>query len=180
MIALLTSFALAQTTEPPPPPPTMPVEEDDEFQIAFTVGPVLGLTLPGVDEQGLLKMANIFIESRQGKGVGIGMIGGFGRVDNVLSYQIGIGGRGYLVGDFDTGLLLGTEIMFVHQSGRAGGTLPESGASFGPVLGFKYTAPIGFTMDFSGGGAVRFYGEGFDTAESSFGPIAHVQFGWSA
>ena len=178
---LLASAALAQPVpEPPPPPPTPPEGEAEHyFELAFTVGPVLGMSLPGVDEPGLVEMANLFIEARQGKGVGIGLIGGFGRVDNVLSWELGLGARGYPVGDFDTGLILGAEVLFVHQSARAGGILPESGVSFGPVLGFKYTAPFGLTFDVTGGGAARFFGTGFNTAENSFGPLAHAQIGWS-
>lgn len=179
MIVALATAAFAQTTTAPEPPPTPPDADTHYFELAFTVGPVLGLSLPGVDEPGLLQMANLFVEARQGKGVGIGLIGGFGRVDEVLSWELGIGARGYPVGDFGTGLILGAEVLFVHQSARAGGILPESGVSFGPVVGFKYTAPFGLTIDLTGGAAARFFGTGFDTAQNSFGPLAHVQLGWS-
>ena len=76
MTGLLLTAALAQTTTAPPPPPPPPDAQTHYYELSFTVGPVLGMSLPGVDEPGLLQMANLFVESRQGKGVGIGLISG--------------------------------------------------------------------------------------------------------
>lgn len=168
------STALAQS--PAPPVASAPLEHD--YDLSLTVGPVLGATLAGAQDRGVLPMAELMFESRQGKAGGIGLIGGFGHVDDATAWELGLGGRGYVVGDFDFGMILGAEAVFFHQGERPGNPA-ESGLSFGPVLGAKYVAPFGLTVDVTAGASAMFYGTGFDTAQQGWGPIVNTQIGWS-
>lgn len=179
MIALAWFASAALAEEPPPPPPTKPPGQDTHyFEMSMTAGPVLADTLPGVDATGVVPFAEAYFEKRQGDKVGIGLVAGGGTIDSVPAWEVGINGRGYPLGDFAGGLVIGAEGVFMHKSARAA-LDPVSGISFGPVIGVKYVLPFGLTIEATGGAAVMFFGPGFDRIQQSFGPIANFGLGWS-
>lgn len=133
----------------------------------------------------------------------LALIGGGGSVtvkDEALGdpsftvWEVGGQFRYYVVGDFDHGMQLGGEILYVNvdsgdietSSGRVTGT--GSGVSIAPFVGYKIATKIGFTFDAQLGIALMGLGasaEAVDTGETAkakdtrWGPLLNLNVGWS-
>lgn len=117
--------------------------------------------------------------------------------DEGTGYEFGIfdvGGQVYycLLGDFDHGLQLGLESVFValHGGDRYNGSVTASlgGLSFAPFMGYKFSMRSGFTLIVQAGGGVfvstaRARHEPSDTQVSeqaaAFVPLVNLNLGWS-
>lgn len=180
MTALVLLVAVAAATEPTVPAAPAPeaAPAPRAFKMSFTVGPVLGVSFPGADTPGPLKFPELTIETRQGNKGGIGVIAGFGTVNEVPAWEIGFSGQGYLFGDFESGIGLGGRGSYTHTIARA--DVPAgTGIGFGPFVVAKYVAPFGLTLQAQGGLGAGFAGQSFTEVESQLMPIANVGIGWS-
>jgi len=80
--------------------------------------------------------------------------------------------RYYMLGDFDRGVSLGTEILMTDYSGQASDV---TAATWSLLLGGKYAFPFGLTFDLQAGPGVRFGGG--HAAELT--PVYNANVGWS-
>lgn len=119
--------------------------------VAVTISP-LHLILPVVELTGEFKVA---------PKVGLAAIAGFGSTSakvidasgdpasfDVSLYELGASARLYVLGDFDHGMQLGAEALYVHLSSDASdikGT--AAGFGLGPFVGYKVSTDGGFTFD---------------------------------
>ncbi len=83
--------------------------------------------------------------------------------------------RYYLIGDFNQGMQLGAvlEPSGVLQLDTGKGVFAVSG---GPFVGYKYIAPIGFTLEGPGGLKLNWNETDKQTV---VGPLVHLNVGWS-
>jgi hypothetical protein len=104
-------------------------------------------------------------------------------------FELGAQFRYYPVGDFDHGMQVGFETLFVHVSGEfedEGITGTGSGLSVGPFIGYKYILPFGLTFDVQAGIAVDGIAArasndvGSEEAnEVHVSPLLNLNVGWS-
>lgn len=139
-------------------------------------------------------------EWRYADRVGLAAIAGIGRAtveDEGAGYELGVfdlGAQAYycLVGDFDHGLQLGVEALFVAFSGadRYNGSVTArlGGLSLGPFLGYKLALRSGFTFVVQAGGAIfassvhASHDESdtqYDDQAATVYPIVNLNLGWS-
>ena len=91
------------------------------------------------------------------------------------------------MGDFDHGLQVGLETLYVHVDGSVESvTGTASGLAIGPFLGYKLTTDLGFTLDIQAGlSYLTLKGSASDGSTSAKGeeedyvPIVNLNFGWS-
>lgn len=191
-----------------PQPPTRDVvptvqSTDRHFTAAFSaLGPLLFSTF------------GVTAEFRAGHRAGIALAFDYGTIglrqlDSALPderaklWQAGAEVRFYPVGGFDHGMQLGFELLYVHGSASAAGTLtPEAGAAaaasstvdasgdgfkIGTFVGYKLALPVGFTFGASAGIAyLSIKGLARDSAGTTHVadkktalPLADVNVGWS-
>lgn len=109
-------------------------------------------------------------------------------------WEVGGQVRYYLLGDFDHGLQLGAEVLYVNVSNdsieTAEGSFKgvASGVSAGPFLGYKIATDLGFTFD-AQLGVARFgmaaeaenntTGQTGTAEASDWGPLLNLNVGWS-
>lgn len=179
-LLLLAGSALATEAPVAEPDPGVPglTEPAREYKVSFTIGPVLGVSFPGADTPGPLRFPELTFETRQGRKAGIGVVAGFGSVNEVPAWEIGFSGQGYFVGDFEGGIGLGGRGAYTHTIAR-GDVEAGTGIGFGPFVVAKYVAPFGLTLQAQGGVAAGFAGQSFTEVESQVMPIANVGLGWS-
>ncbi|QDG52568.1 autotransporter domain-containing protein [Persicimonas caeni] len=133
---------------------------------------------------------------------GAAIIGGYGSLtqnDGVLGEQTydvwEVGGqfRYYALGDFDHGLQVGGEVLYVNvsndietSSGTVSGT--GEGVAVGPFIGYKIATDLGFTFDGQLGyqrvgiGAEaknESSGDSVTDESSDWGPLLNLNIGWS-
>ncbi|MFT4976662.1 MAG: hypothetical protein ACI8S6_002567 [Myxococcota bacterium] len=150
----------------------------DDFKVAVTASPI-HLTIPLLEVTGEVKLA---------PKISAALIAGYGIPDGTDSViELGAQGRYYVLGDFRSGLQLGAEAIYLRVSASDSGvTATGSGATFGPFVGGKWTADIGFTVDgqvgvqWSGISASATDGETTASAsESDMSPLININLGWS-
>ncbi len=149
---------------PPPhyrPPPRPRAPEEPEQKVSVTVA-ASGLKHPLVDAA---------VEARLGKKFSLGLIGGMGGWDGDFHYEVGLQGRGYLVGDFDVGLALGLEGRYA-DIGLLGMEGPALGV--GPILAAKFTFPVPVVIE-AQAGVSYLQGDGW----GGVGGIVRVGAGYS-
>ena len=144
------------------PPPDEP---SDQRAVSLTVSLLHPL---------LVSVFDAALEVRLGRNVGLAAVGGFGsiglrqldkRLPDQSAHLLELGGqlRTYPAGTFDHGMQLGFEIMYLHGSADASGTIqvPELGGmtysgsftaqgrgfKLGPFIGYKLTLPVGLTFN---------------------------------
>ncbi len=188
------SMAAAQEEAAPTGEP-VPGEQQEKSEegniVSITISPV-HLVLPVFELMG---------EYRLQDKIGAAVIVGFGsiEIDPILggpptSFSIFEGGaqlQYYLLGNFDHGMQLGAEAVFVQVSGSVGTvTGLGQGLVAGPYIGYKVAADVGFTFnaqlgyqvglisasaeDTSDGSSSSASGE-----ESASGPLLNLNVGWS-
>jgi hypothetical protein len=149
-LALVMSYGVvafaATDGESPPQSPGLRTEGLPKALPTFSVTfSPLHLFLPVFELTGELRVHDKF---------GVAFVAGAGHISDNTSnvkltasvFEVGALVRGYIVGDFRHGMQLGAEVLYLHLSTtefRARG----AGVAVGPFLGYKYVAPIGFTVD---------------------------------
>src|SRR5690554_2048825 len=134
---------------------------------------------------------------------GLALVGGAGQVtakDDILGdvdfsvWEVGGQLRYYVLGDFDHGMQIGGEILYVNVSndeidtseGRFSGT--GEGLGVGPFLGYKLATGVGFTFDAQLGIQRTFLqaeaehtasGTSAEEEDRDWGPIVNLNVGWS-
>lgn len=108
-------------------------------------------------------------------------------------WELGGQFRYYPVGDFEHGLQVGAELLYVGLETQEGETLvgqsvagTGEGLALGPFLGYKYAAGLGFTIDIQVGiqrALARAKGESNGQKESGededWIPLLNLNVGWS-
>jgi len=135
---------------PPPQPPPEP--EGAQHSVSLTISP-FHLVLPVVEVMGEFKVQDWFGLAAI---LGGGSIQGTGTIadERLTVFELGAQALFYPVGDFDHGMQLGLEALFIHISGTFDSgalTGTGSGLAVGPLIGYKFAASWGLTVDIQGG-----------------------------
>lgn len=172
-----TPSGAAKPKDTPPPPNHVYVS----FSPVHLVFPIVELT----------------VEARLHSRIGVAAIGGYGNVKSSgLSIPIWeAGGQfvAYPVGDFDHGMQLGAEVLYMGasaQKSEAGTTVTASaaGLSAGAFVGYKLATRVGFTFNVQGGVAhLSASGDAKATgttatasaSRSEWAPLLNANVGWS-
>jgi len=153
---------------------------DTMHDVSLTISPV-HLILPVVELQGEFKLNPKMSASA---------ILGFGKVsdeDNIINatvFELGGQFSYYLIGDFDHGMQLGAEVLFVHLSDTEAtpGGVFGGGLSVGPYVGYKIAADFGLTFAAQLGVAflaVRASTDNSSASEERIAPLLNINLGWS-
>lgn len=157
--------------------------QDEGHSFSLTISP-LHLILPVFELQG---------EVRVGDQVGVSGILGFGSVtvtdglsnDSFTVFEVGGQFTYYVLGDFDHGLQLGAEVLYLGVSASAdsqfGGVFGR-GLSLAPYVGYKVSTDFGLTFQAQLGPAffVVSAQSNTDTAsDSAVGVMLNLNVGWS-
>jgi hypothetical protein len=206
LIVWIPSQALGQQPAAPPAPPqpafgyaqtghgqapTTPIELTDTDRLhdfSLTISPI-HLLFPIVELTG---------EFRVGNQLGIAAIAGGGSMSvtnftgEELSFTVlefGSQVRWYALGDFDHGMQLGAELLYIYVSGsfeRGSVTGTGSGLAMGPFIGYKISTDVGFTFDAQLGvqlaGIAARASDGTTAAEASDMqaiPLLNLNAGWA-
>lgn len=177
---------------PPDEPPLPPVKPAEPVRyVSATISP-LHLLLP---------VFELELEVMPVPHLGISVIGGIGSItvqssneqidgEKFATYELGAHVVGYPLKDFSS-LQLGAEIMWVKVSvDNVGGTDVSgtgAGVGFGPFVGYKFIANVGFTLSVQGGvqymivaaEAHDSQGNSANAEQSAFGPLLNFNLGWS-
>jgi len=177
LVALLASPAAAYRATP------VGATQHDLHDVAITISPI-HLILPVFELQG---------EFRVGEQVSVSAILGFGSVsvtdsfdtDRFSVFEIGGQFAYYALGDFDHGLQLGLELLYLGVSADADS---EFGGVFGrglaasPFVGYKVAADFGLTFCAQLGPALFLVSAESDEtteSESAVGVMLNLNLGWS-
>ncbi len=155
--AVATSQTIASTSAAAPVRAAKPKKLKD---VSLTISP-FHLAAPIFELMG---------EFRVNDKVGIAVIGGVGQItlENACTtfngfvigcsaskynaFEAGAQGAYYFLGDFNHGMQIGAEVLYVHiaSNGGLGGNAKISGNGEGlavsPFVGYKYVAPVGLTL----------------------------------
>ena len=126
-------------------------EPKSGHQFALSFSPI-HLIFPFVELTGELKIKNK---------LGIALVAGVGQLetmrttptgvteDHFSAFEIGAQGRYYVVGDFNHGMQLGAEAMYLYVATDATDSFSASGSSLaiGPFVGYKLATRLGFTFE---------------------------------
>ncbi len=151
----------------------------------------------------LLPMVEITGEFKAHDKMGVALVGGYGSATTHSDltgdvtfnvWEAGAQFRYYLLGDFDNGMQLGAEAMYIGVSNdniqTSSGTFSGSGQglALGPFIGYKFAADFGFTFD----GQLGIEGEGIGASAKhvqsgasesksgvNWGPLLNLNIGWS-
>ena len=188
---LVPSLARAEAAAPPE------LELEELRDVAITVAPA-NLLLGMVKVNGELRIRDEW---------GLQVSLGGGRIEKVSIREAGGQLRWYVLGDFDHGMQLGLEVMFIELE-LPPLTLDEAGVpvdidpsvlatAIGPFLGYKVAFDGGFTLeaqlglqrygvDTTGGVSLSRLHEDLDGvtaavtyASSFYAPLANLNLGWS-
>jgi len=156
------------------PAPQLPAPQDSGLhRFSFTFSPI-HLLLPLVEVAG---------EFALGERAGLAAIFGVGKVQSFSAFEIGSSFRYYVIGDFDHGMQLGAEALYVLVDGSSGGTSAVgAGLAVGPFIGYKIIASVGFTFDAQLGFqyiAVRAESGSASAETSDVIPLLNLNIGWS-
>ena len=183
-VALAARAAPALADPAPPPAPTAPASPAHLVSITFS--PV-HLALPIFEVTG---------EIRDGDSFGFALILGGGEVQGLGAFEVGAQARFYALGDFEGGLQIGAEVLYLHLDGGLGSTNSTSlsgsgtGAAIGAFVGYKTILAIGLTFEAQGGAEVvnadasasATSATGSSTATASdvrVIPLLNLNVGWS-
>ena len=169
----------AETAPPEKDTTTLPPSHKDgekrkPHSVALTFGPV----------EAIFGVAQVSVEGRLTRKFGLaGIVGGgsFGAPvsggDRFPVFIAGISPRYYLVGDFDHGMQLGTQVSTIAAWKPSESTIVAVGA--GSYIGYKYTDPTGFTLELRGGVGYASAFQSGSTTISSVVPLANINLGWA-
>ncbi len=169
--------------------------QERRTDIAITISPI-HLVLPIVELTGEFALDdNIAIAGILGAGsIGVATVDSTSSIsgESFTVLEFGSSFRYYLVGDFDHGMQVGGELLYVYID--SGDLETESvtafgqGLAIGPFIGYKIAATFGLTFEIQAGGAyVAAFaqaentetGETSSASDSDFIPIVNLQLGWS-
>lgn len=194
----------SQSPAPPPPAPAPVVVMMQVPQIpqgpARTPKQIRDTSLTISPFHLLGPVVEVTLEVRVSDSVGVAFVAGYGRLNfnatdgelrTFTVYELGTSIRYYAVGDFDGGMQLGAEVLWAHavlDSSTSGSDVGATGAGVGvgPMIGYKYTADVGFTFDGQVGVQwLAFRGQAASSADtttadqSSIIPLLNLNIGWS-
>jgi hypothetical protein len=193
--ALVLVVASLQTPAAAAEPPEVAKSAGHDFSLTGSV-----LLLNAEYDTARYNLIELTGEWRFGNKVGLAAIVGGGRMlveDEGYGYELGVfdlGGQAYycLIGDFDHGLQLGVESVFVALRGadRYNGSVTASlgGISFAPFVGYKLALRSGFTVIVQAGGGLfvstthASHDESDTEVEqqaAALVPLANLNLGWS-
>lgn len=169
-------FAVAVSSSAFAQPPNV-VHQQRLHRISFTFSP-LHLILPIVEVTG---------EARLQPKLGVAGIVGVGSVGGFLAFELGAQGRYYLFGDFDNGMQIGGEVLYVNVSTTSGSIAATgNGLAVGPFIGYKFSASFGLTFDAQLGIeydiSLASASSGSTTtsaAQGGFIPLLNLNVGWA-
>ncbi len=129
-------------------------------------------------------VAEIAVEGKLGRRFGLaGIVGGgsssVSKSTRAPLLEAGISPRWYLVGHFDHGLQLGAEVMGAMSWNDSATAVSVAGI---PYVGYKVTAPVGFTFETQLGCGYRLalaQGGGASATKSEVAPLLNLNFGWA-
>ncbi len=177
----------ARAADAPTTPPK-PKDEPRELRRVYVAFSPVHLIFPVVE---------LTAEVRLHPRIGVAAIGAFGNVkaSNVSIPVWEAGGQfvAYPVGDFDHGMQLGAEALYMGasaQKSEAGTTVTANaaGLSTGAFVGYKLATRVGFTFNVQGGVAyLTASGDAKATgtnatasvSRSAWGPLVNANMGWS-
>lgn len=172
---------------PPPPPPEPPAPKRN---VSLTISP-LHLIFPIVEATLEVRAHDRFSVAGT---FGIGSVpvdNGNGTTTKLAAYEVGGQLRGYATGDFDGGLELGAQLLYVHVASddlQPGYKVSGTGAGFGvgPFVGYKLMTRGGFTFDAQGGfqyiavhAEASSQGSTSSGSDSAIKPLLNLRVGWS-
>ncbi len=120
-------------------------------------------------------------EARLATKVSAAGILGVGKSDDVNLYELGAQLRYYMWGDFDGGLQLGAEVVYVGATSDEVSAVAQ-GLTLGPFIGYKYVAGFGLTFDAQVGAQyITLRGESGSVTEedSDIIPLVNLNVGWT-
>ena len=154
---------------------------DESHATSITISP-FHLTTPIVE---------ITVERRVAPSAGMAGILGVGSYEGYTVFELGASYRYYLIGDFDHGMQVGGELLYVNASGDTpDNTLSDvsNGLGLSPFIGYKYAAGFGLTVELQGGVTLLVAGRKISHNPSgqsasgegaAIGPLVNINFGWS-
>lgn len=163
------------------------IEPDPQHDVSLTFSPA----------HFILPMFEAQAEFRLNPTLGLAFIAGFGGVSVESSdgtsasasvFDIGAKLAWYAVGDFEEGLQVGVEVLYVGVSGDAeddfdGSSFAGNGLSLAPFIGYKIVADVGFTFEAQLGPALVIASaedsDGDSASETSLLPMLNLNVGWS-
>ena len=162
------------------------VEPDPQHTVSLTFSPI-HLILPVFEAQA---------ELRLDPQIGLAVIGGIGAVSvdttdgsaSALVFEVGAKFAWYAVGDFEEGMQLGLEVLYVGVSGDGEDELDDvkfvgSGIGISPFIGYNIVADVGFTFEAQVGPAfiiaTASSSDGDSASEVGIGPMLNLNIGWS-
>ena len=170
--------AMAPIPAPPPAPLAI-------HRAAVTFGPIL-LILPVLE---------VNAEVALGPKLGLEAIVGGGKVTpknangtssgvSVSVYEVGVSGRYYALGNFDTGLQLGAQALFLKASGASGNvSAVANGLGVSPFIGYKHTFDPGFVLELEGGATFVAYdasaSNGSTASQKKVIGMLRINLGWA-
>lgn len=160
--------------------------------MSVTISP-LHLTMPVVELTGEFKADDNWSAAV------IGGVGSYTQQNSVLGeqtydvWEVGAQFRFYALGDFDHGMQVGAEVLYVNVSNEietSDGTLSGTGegVAVGPFLGYKIATDLGFTFEGQLGyqriglgaeASNESSGETVTDEDSDWGPLLNLNVGWS-
>ncbi|MGE3799469.1 MAG: hypothetical protein AB7H80_00450 [Candidatus Kapaibacterium sp.] len=157
--------------------PSVSEAQSTEHSKSITLSP-FHLVLPVLELTGEFQM--------QPK-VGVAGILGFGSVSGTGVFEAGGQFNYYLIGDFDHGMQLGSELLYVHASDAVDNvSVAANGVSVAGYIGYKIAATFGLTFNAQLGGnllLVRATAEDESSTATASGSDAglllNLNVGWS-
>ncbi len=131
-------------------------------------------------------------EKRMTNKIGLAAIGGIGSTDGIFTFNLGGIWKYYLIGSFEHAFQTGVELNYAHaSSGNVNGSnisASAGGLEIGPIIGYKYIADYGLTLDLSVGAGFALISARADDNTTSQGAslsysaltlILNLNAGWS-
>ncbi len=196
-LTLLSAPALAQPNTDHPPAST-PEDEDEKLRSAYISISPLHLLFPIVE---------VTAEARLHRKIGVAGIFGVGSMDpdgiggakpgfidrpRYTVWEVGGQFITYPVGNFDHGMQLGAEVLYVGVAGSEGSGASRvagtgEGLAMGPLLGYKLATKVGFSFNVQGGvqyvalraDASSTTGATATATQSAVIPLLNINVGWS-
>ncbi len=186
---LIPTMASAQDSGRPSTPAnqSQPIQSTPH-RFSLTVSP-LHLVLPIVELTGEYAIMNDLSAALiLGGGKITSEASGLVAEETYTAYEVGAQGRYYLLGDFEHGMQVGAEALYLYldRDGESSITVSGAGLALGPFIGYKIATHIGFTFDAQLGFqymvARAEATDGTNTAkgeDSDILPLLNLNVGWS-
>ncbi len=167
-------------------------DQKPERQVSVTISPI-HLIFP------IVEITAEYAVTRQ---IGVAAILGYGTIsiptqritaagistttEKIRAYELGAHFNYYVLGNFDHGMQLGVEALYVGVAGDGPQTtgITASGLALGPYVGYKIITNVGFTFEANGGAQyVTLRGSnannGDTASQKKVIPLVNLNIGWS-